>query len=148
MRNGDTAEHAVRRLEATFLGVLGLYPGVVSAYLFGSQREHRAHAESDVDVGVLLDRAASPTSNDRVEARLKLSTLLEYELAPRRADVVVLNDIPPEFAARIATTGLRVVCRSGSTDHAFRRDSQLRAADLQPVLRRTRDIKLRTILGS
>jgi hypothetical protein len=35
-------------------------PGMISVYLFGSHAEHRAHRESDVDVGVLLDRAVSP----------------------------------------------------------------------------------------
>jgi predicted nucleotidyltransferase len=30
---------------------------VVAAYLFGSHASGRAHRESDVDVGVLLDRA-------------------------------------------------------------------------------------------
>ena len=31
-------------------------PGVTSAYLFGSMANGRAHRESDVDVGLLLDR--------------------------------------------------------------------------------------------
>jgi hypothetical protein len=47
---------ALRELEAE---------GVVSAYLFGSYAEARAHRESDVDVGVLLDRRALPGARNR-----------------------------------------------------------------------------------
>jgi predicted nucleotidyltransferase len=35
--------------------------GVVSAYLFGSHAAGRAHRESDVDVGVLLDWSVHPS---------------------------------------------------------------------------------------
>lgn len=123
------------------------YPGLISAYLFGSYAAQRAHRESDVDVGVLLDRDAYPTEAKRFEARLTLLSLLEHALAPRHPDVVILNDAPPGLAARIVTTGKRVVCTDGERDHAFIRDSQLKAADLEPFLRRMRNIKLRTIVG-
>jgi len=132
--------------ELTLPVALSHYPGIVSAYLFGSYREHRAHRESDVDVGVVLDRGAYPTRADRFEARLELISLLERALAPRRPDVVILNDAPPELAARVASTGKRVACTDTESDHAFVRDAQLRAADIKPFLRWTRDIKLRALL--
>ena len=47
--------------------------GVVSAYLFGSEAEGRAHRESDVDVGVLLDSDRFPTEKERFEVRLRLA---------------------------------------------------------------------------
>jgi predicted nucleotidyltransferase len=134
------------RPEAALESALASYPGLVSAYLFGSYAEQRAHRESDVDVGVLVDRAVYPTEPERFEARLALLALLEHALAPRRPDVVVLNDAPPGLAARIVTTGRRLTCTDLEIDHAFVRDSQLRAADLEPFLRRMRDIKLRAIL--
>jgi predicted nucleotidyltransferase len=137
----------VRRLEELLIGALGAYPGVVAAYLFGSFAEARSHTESDVDVGVLLDRSAYPSSAERFEARVRLAAKLEHDLAPRLPDVVILNDAPPTLAARIVTTGRQIVCRNVDQDYIFRRDVQLRAADLQPFLRRTRELKLRTILG-
>jgi hypothetical protein len=73
--------------------------------------------------------------------------VLTHALAPLEPDVVILNDAPPGLAARIATTGLLVVCRDPEAEHAFRRDSQLVAADLEPFLRRARDNKLRAIRG-
>jgi predicted nucleotidyltransferase len=120
-------------------------PGVAAAYLFGSYREGRAHKESDVDVGILLDRGTYPTRAARFEARLELINLLTHGLAPLDPDVVILNDAPPGLAARIATTGLLLCCRDPDTEHAFRRDAQLRAADLEPFLRRARAVKLRAI---
>lgn len=54
-----------------------------------------------------------------------------------------MNDAPPGLAARIATTGSLLVCRDPEAEHAFRRDAQLRAADLEPFLRRAREITAR-----
>src|SRR5437867_279503 len=83
---------------------------IVSAYLFGSHGEGRAHRESDVDVGVLLHRGSHPTRRDRFEARLRLINLLARHLRTNRVDLVVLNDAPPELGRRIVTRGRRIVC--------------------------------------
>jgi len=116
--------------------------GVVSAYLFGSFAEGRAHRESDVDIGVLLDRAIYALANERFEARLRLIGELGHFLARNDVDLVILNDAPPELGARIVTEGVRVFCGDEETNHAFVRDIQLRAADLRPFLERMRRIKL------
>ncbi len=57
-------------------------------------------------------------------------------------DVVVLNDAPPLFGRRIVSDGRRVFCANPQTDHSFVRDVQLRAADLEPFLRRMQQLKL------
>jgi uncharacterized protein len=120
-------------------------PGVVSLYLFGSHAEGRSHGESDVDVGVLLQRTAYPTAQLRFEARLRLTSDLCAHMHRSCIDVVVLNDAPPLLARRIVTTGKRIGCSDSELDHAFVRDCQLRAADIEPFLERTRRIKLATI---
>src|SRR5713101_8204175 len=66
--------------------------GIISAYLFGSHAEHRAHRESDVDVGVLLDRAAYLSEETRFTERVRLSAWLAAELRVSVVDLVVLND--------------------------------------------------------
>jgi predicted nucleotidyltransferase len=116
--------------------------GVISVYLFGSQAAGRAHYESDVDIGVLLSRTTHPTAGDRFEARVRLTSALIAALHVNAIDVVVLNDTPPGLARRIAVTGRRVYCADAAADHAFVRDVQLRAADLEPFLRQTRRSKL------
>ena len=116
--------------------------GIISAYLFGSHAEHREHRESDVDVGVLLDRAAYLSEEARFTERVRLSAWLAAELRVSVVDLVVLNDAPPGLASRIVTKGAPVYCAAPEVDHAFRRDVQLRAADLEPFLRRMRRLKL------
>jgi predicted nucleotidyltransferase len=115
--------------------------GIVSAYLYGSQSEGRAHRESDVDVAVLLDRRFFATTRERFEERLRLIGELGSALGRNDVDLVVLNDVPPPLGARIVTEGRRVFCSDSDADHTFRRDVQLRAADLLPFLRRMRAIK-------
>jgi uncharacterized protein len=116
--------------------------GIVSAYLFGSVAEGRAHRESDVDVGVLLDRAVFPSAEERMEVRISLGSDLVDLLDTNDVDLVILNDAPPELGRAIVTRGRRVYCADAEADHAYVRDVQLRAADLAPWLRRVRRVKL------
>lgn len=116
-------------------------PGTLAIYLFGSFAEGREHRESDVDLGVLLDRSVYPTEKERFEYRVMAGSRLN-DLLGRVADVVILNDAPPELARAIVTKGRRVYCADAEADHAFVRDAQLRAADIEPWLRRMRQIKL------
>lgn len=116
--------------------------GIVSAYLFGSHAGRRAHRQSDVDVAVLLDPAVHAGAEARFQERVRLSAWLVGELKTNLVDVVILNDAPPALARRVVTTGIRVYCRDPEAAHAFVRDAQLRAADLEPFLRRTRRLKL------
>lgn len=119
--------------------------GLISAYLFGSHAEQRAHRESDVDVGVLLDRAVHSTSRRRFDARVRLSSWLVGVLHCDDVDVVILNDAPPLLGRRIVAAGRRVFCTDPEADRTFTRDTQLRAADLEPFLRHTRRVKLAAI---
>jgi predicted nucleotidyltransferase len=116
--------------------------GIVSAYLFGSHAAGRAHRESDVDLGVLLDWAVYTTETDRVEEQLGLIAQLTRAVRGLPLDLVILNDLPPTFARHIVTHGRRIFCRNAEADHAFLRDTLLRAADLDPFLKRMRRIKL------
>jgi predicted nucleotidyltransferase len=118
---------------------------VRSAYLFGSHAEGRAHRESDIDVGVLLDRRALPGARDRFETALRLSAHLQSAVGTRHVDLVVLNDVPPGLGRRVVSRGRRLICSDEEADHAFVRDALLRAADLEPFLRRTLDLKLEAL---
>lgn len=119
--------------------------GVVSAYLFGSHAAGRAHRESDVDVAVLLDRAVCPDARRRFESRLQMSAQLAAALGTNDVDLVVLNDAPPTLARAIVVGGRRLFCRDAEADRAFVRTTLLRAADLEPFLRRTRRVKLQRL---
>lgn len=115
--------------------------GCVSAYLFGSAASGREHRESDVDVAVLLSYARHSTPADRFDVRLRLATRLGAALG-RDVDLVILNDAPPQFARRILTEGRCVAMYDDAGDRAFRRTALSRAADIEPFLRRAREVKL------
>lgn len=117
-------------------------PGVASAYLFGSHAAGRAHRESDVDVGVLLDWQRHSSRGARFDARVRIGSALIGALHENAIDVVVLNDAPPLLGRRIITEGRRVLCADPEADHAYVRDVQIRAADLAPWIRRAREAKL------
>ena len=136
------AGDVVRTIAAVLAG--GAVRGIVSAYLFGSEAEGRAHRESDVDIGVVLRHDEHPTARDRFEARLRLHADLGAALG-REVDVIVLNDAPPLLARRVVLSGRRVFCGDADRDHSFVRDVQLRAADIEPFLRRARRAKLKAL---
>ena len=130
----DIASRLADRLRTEF------GPDVISAYVFGSQAEARAHRESDLDIGVLLNHAANPSARERFNRRVQLGSALSIEgMAP---DVVILNDAPPGLARHVVTRGRRVYCTDELADHSFARDAQLRASDIEPFLRRMERIKL------
>src|SRR5215218_7210145 len=119
--------------------------GVASVYLFGSHAEGRAHQESDVDVGILLDWGRHPDSRERFEMRLRLGSDLISVLGCNEVDVVILNDAPPLLGRKIIYDGLRVYLGEPAADHAYVRDVQIRAADLEPWLNRWRKLKLEAL---
>lgn len=137
---GSAGDDAIDRLREALEGMA--LPDLVSAHLFGSLAEGREHRESDVDVAVLLRHAAYPSAKDRFDVRVRLAAELPGALDQRPVDVVILNDAPPLLGRRILATGRLILCNDAELLHAYTRDVQLRAADLQPFLERTRRVKL------
>jgi predicted nucleotidyltransferase len=91
------------------------------AYLFGSQVTGCTHAESDVDVAVLL--AASLTADERFTARLTLIGALAHLFGTDQVDVVVLNEASPLLAYEVLHNGVLLYC----PDDNVRVDFQVRA---------------------
>ena len=121
-------------------------PGVISVYLFGSHAAGSAHRESDIDVGVVLDYDVHATRASRFDERVRLTSELIGALRVNAVDLVVLNDAPPLFARRVLLEGRPVYCASVDADRDFRRDTLLRAADLQPFLERMQAVKLAALV--
>jgi len=120
---------------------------VTAAYVFGSAAAGRAHRDSDIDIAVLLDWATYPSAAGRFDMRLRLIGEMGAALGRNDVDLIVLNDTPPVFARDIVTRGRRVFVGDVEAEHAFRRDTMLRAADLEPWLRRVRRLKLERLTG-
>jgi len=120
-------------------------PGVASAYLFGSHAEGRAHRESDVDVGVLLDWERYPSGGERFDRRVELTSDLIAALHHNEVDVVILNDAPPLLGRKIVIAGDRVFVGDAEADCAYVQYVQSRAADLEPWLKRMARRKLEAL---
>ena len=69
---------------------LAASPGVVSAYLFGSAAAGREHRESDIDLGVLLNRQLLPHAADHAHLRTMLSRAADIEPFLRQTRAVKL----------------------------------------------------------
>lgn len=81
---------------------------VLLAYLFGSQTTGRTHADSDIDVAVLLN--ASLTPDARFAERLTLIDALSRLLGTDNVDVVILNEAPPLLAYEALRSGVLLYC--------------------------------------
>ena len=134
----DKLQHILSGLASYFAGK----PGLQAAWLFGSHSEGRSHRDSDIDVAVLLEHGRYPDARVRFEARVAMTADIIAVLHRNEVDLVVLNDAPPRFARRIVLDGRLVHCSDAEAEHAFRRDVQLRAADIGPFLDRMARIKL------
>ena len=139
--NSDEFAYILNGLASYFAGK----QGVQAAWLFGSHCEGRSHRDSDVDVAVLLEHGRYPDARARFEARVAMTADIIALLHRNEIDLVVLNDAPPRFARRIVLDGRRVHCSDAEAEHAFRRDVQLRAADIGPFLDRMRRIKMEAL---
>jgi predicted nucleotidyltransferase len=118
---------------------------VVSAYLFGSVAEGRSHRESDVDVGVVLQRRHFPDRLARSQERVRLLSGLIQATGRNEIDLVVLNDAPPRFRRAVVLKGERLLCLDAGGDLVFRRDAQLLAADLDVFMRLMEPLKLEAL---
>jgi len=121
------------------------HPGIASAYLFGSHAEGRAHRESDVDIGVLLQWDRHPTSSDRFDLRIRLGSDLISVTGCNEVDVVILNDAPPLLGRKIVQDGIQLFVGDREVDHNYFRDIQILAADLEPWLERLRKRRLEAL---
>jgi uncharacterized protein len=119
--------------------------GVASAYLFGSHAEGRAHRESDVDVGVLLQWDRHPTRGGRFDLRIQLGSELIHALKHNEVDVVILNDAPPLLGRKIIYDGIRVFLEDPEADHAYVRDVQILAIDQELWLKKWRKLRLEAL---
>ena len=134
-------ESITSRLASYFAG----RPGVQAAWLFGSHCAGRSHRESDLDVAVLLAHECYPNPRARFDARIRITADIVALLHWNDIDLVVLNDVPPRFARRVVLDGRCIHRADAEAEHAFRRDVQLRAADMAPFLERMRRLKMEAL---
>jgi uncharacterized protein YutE (UPF0331/DUF86 family) len=105
--------------------------GLLSLYLYTDGGDVGTSRDSDLDIAVLLDPAYYPDRKARSQLRLSLASDLIHTLGDNHVDLVVLNDSPAMLGKRVVTGWPRIFCSDPEADHAFVRDIQLRAADME-----------------
>jgi hypothetical protein len=88
---------------------------VSAAYLFGSTARDDRRAESDIDVGILLESEPEP---GLPRLCLPLGAALERALGCE-VDLVILNSAPPELCHRVLRDGMLVLERDRSARIRF-----------------------------
>lgn len=105
--------------------------GLLSLYLYAGGGDAGTPRDSDLDIAVLLDPAYYPDRKARAQVRLSLASDLIHALRDNHVDLVVLNDSPATLGKKIVTGWPRIFCSDPEVDHAFVRDVQLQAADME-----------------
>jgi predicted nucleotidyltransferase len=122
-------------VEAALTAYFGDAPSdVVAAYVFGSVARGESRPGSDVDVGVLFVSTPEPS----LEA---LPRLLEggiERLLGAPAQVVVLNDAPPDLVHRVLRDGRLVLDRDRAARIRFEVRARNEFFDIEPMLKRYR----------
>ena len=122
--------------------------GTVAAFLFGSHARGTPHADSDVDVAVLLDHAAYRALDDPLDLRARLGSALIHVTGNDRVDVVLMNEASPPLNKAILDEGCSLVVRHEAALTEFRLVTYSRAFDLQPWLDRWRREQMRRVAGA
>jgi len=88
-------------------------PRVQAVYLFGSRARGDARAESDVDLGVLLDVCV--TLDDELWMRSEIAAALGRD----DVDLVLLRSAPPLLKHEVVTNGSRRYARDAAAADDF-----------------------------
>jgi hypothetical protein len=104
---------------------------VAAAILFGSLTTGRARADSDLDLGVLLEPA--PRADERYALTRAILEALVGHLATEKVDLVILNDAPPALAFEALKHGRVAWCRDPVALHRFRVRTYRQKGDFAPV---------------
>jgi uncharacterized protein len=130
------------RDEQALIGIGALLAGcprVLAAWVFGSVARGEATAASDLDIAVLLDRAACAEDDEALRA---LGVALERFSPSGRVDIVVLGRQGPVFRHRVLREGRLVLDRDPDARRAFETQAIIDYLDWKP----THDIAMASAL--
>lgn len=113
--------------------------GIVLALQFGSSVSGRTHAQSDLDVAVLLERVP-----ESLDAEIDLNVDLQALVPDREVDVAVINRADPLFLKKI-TENCHLLYGSPSRLHELKIYAFKRYQDHRPFLAMEREYVTRTL---
>lgn len=133
MRENQPVAHL--EVLATLREQIGAEPGVVAAYLYGSEARGDAREGSDLDVGLLLveGTAGGGFETAAIQGRLERAT-------GREVHCVDLAKAPPDLVQRVLRDGIVLVDRDRARRIAFEVRARNEYWDLKPILDQYRRI--------
>lgn len=126
--------------------ILGTYPQIAAAYLFGSTARGDARADSDVDIGVVL-RQRGGTGLDHYRMLADLASRLESVVPGRAVDLVLLEPQGPTFCLKVLVEGKRVYEADRNRRVDFESETMIRAYDEAPTRRMEDRVRRRRVLS-
>lgn len=85
-------------------------PGILVAFLYGSQVNGPTDADSDVDIAVLYARNRQPDVNDRLQLTEDLVSITK-----RQVDLLILNEASPIICMQVLRKGKKIFERDHRT---------------------------------
>ncbi len=133
----------VAKLKKDLPPLLGKFPSVLSAYLFGSTVQGAVLTTSDVDIAVRIDN--NLTSEQAFDLRLQLIDELENHFG-KKVDVVVLNSASLKLIHQVIGYGEMVFARDPGVEQDYAIQKQKEYFDFKYYIEK--DVEdLRTFFG-
>jgi len=128
----DVEPNGTAALERRLRPIFRQYPAIAAVYLFGSVLRGTASEESDLDLGLLLDRNGL---EDRLHRFLgDLAARLEAVAEGRPIDLIVLDVQYPVFCHEVILEGRLIYESNRERRIDFESDTIVRALDFRPTL--------------
>jgi predicted nucleotidyltransferase len=128
----DVERHDTAALECRLRPIFLQYPTIAAVYLFGSVSRGTASEESDLDLGLLLDRDEPEDRRHRFLG--DLAARLEAVAGARPIDLVVLDVQGPIFCHEVILGGRLIYESNRERRIDFESDTIVRALDFRPTL--------------
>jgi predicted nucleotidyltransferase len=121
-------------LDRAIGSVLGKFPEIAAAWLFGSEARGDARPTSDIDVALLFEQRGT-TAFEVYELLGRIAAQLESVAPGRRIDLVLVEQQGPIFQHQVLEEGRLIHDANPRRRVDFESDAMVRFFDFEPLYR-------------